>query len=102
MREKHCFGINDQREKFRQKNGCAASCDIGGRGRVCSELEDAHKETGGINTGSGFKDPPDMPRSIPLWRSAFEKGRLVSAMISKLKGERFKMVAYAANTRPLA
>jgi len=66
-------------------------------GKVYSELESAYKDIGGINLGSGFKDPADMLRSIPVWRLAFEKGCLVSVMMFKIKGARLKMVAYAAS-----
>jgi hypothetical protein len=66
--------------------------------RVYAKLENAYEDIGGINLGSGFKDPADMLRSIAVWRLVFEKGHLVSVMMFKSKGARLKMVAYTADS----
>jgi len=63
---------------------------------VYAHLETAYQEIGGINLGSGFQDPEDMLRSIPVWRLVFENDRITSVMVFKEKRGCLKMVAYAA------
>ena len=63
---------------------------------VYAHLEIAYREIGGIHLGSGFEDPEDMLRSIPVWRLVFEEGRVTSVMVFKEKRGCLKMVAYAA------
>jgi hypothetical protein len=67
-------------------------------GRVYTHLEGAYRDIGGINLGSGFHDPAEMLRSIPVWRLVFEGAQLVSVMVFKEKAGRLKMVAYAAES----
>jgi len=78
------FGNNDTSLKAAWKNV------------VYAHLETAYREIGGINLGSGFQDPEEMVRSIPVWRLVFENDRLTSVMVFKEKRRCLKMVAYAA------
>jgi hypothetical protein len=64
--------------------------------RVYALLEKTYRSIGGITRGSGFQNPEDMRRSIPVWRVVFHQGGIVSAMLFKQKGAFLKMVAYAA------
>jgi len=64
--------------------------------QVYAHLERAYRHIGGITLGSGFADPGEMLRQIPVWRLVFETGRLVSVMVFKETKGRLKMVAYAA------
>lgn len=58
-------------------------------------LDDAYQVCGGINVGSGFKNPCDMLNSIPYWRLTFQDGRLVTVMMFKVHTCGLKLVAYA-------
>lgn len=61
-------------------------------------LETAYSSCGGINSGSGFKDPNDMLMNIPFWRLTIKFGRIISVMMFKEKRHGLKMVAYAPLT----
>lgn len=58
-------------------------------------LEEAYRDCGGINKGSGFKNAEEMIEKIPSWRLTFSDEKLITVMMFKNKGKGLKMVAYA-------
>lgn len=75
-----------------------ASCDrkAAVAEQVYEILEHAYRGLGGINKGSGFKNPTDMLESIPVWRIVFSERKIVSVTMFKENAGYLKMVAYAA------
>jgi len=62
---------------------------------VFDMVQHAYKDQGGIH-GSGFKDPEDMKKNIPMWKLAKKNGKVVAAALYKDKGGR-KRVAVATD-----
>lgn len=61
---------------------------------VYSILEVSYRGLGGINKGSGFKNPRNMVDSIPVWRVVWVGEYVASVTMFKLNGSLLKMVAY--------
>lgn len=58
-------------------------------------LQKSYSKIGGIH-GSGFRDPHDMVKNIPMWKLKKKEGKIVSAVLYKDKAGR-KSVATASD-----